>query len=213
MVLHNEEKCPGEVVKIVSGEIKARVIFKGCRTPLGLHTEIKLGRSLFKVLSHTWHIINTRCILPCLLCIIKLKSCNLLFSPRSKWYTQFLEWKSSGSAPRKQTKFGTSPSKKWLHHQSYWHVAEEQGQGLSFLEKISRTYFHSQKYFRISFVFCWSIHLVHWKCVMCHVWDNLVEIHNLDKTLIFTMQIMILCNELAFALATTLYSSFNNNSL
>ena len=48
---------------------------------------------------------------------------------------------------------------------------------------------------------------------ICHVWDNLVEICSLDKTVIFTMQIMILCNELVFALAMTLYSSFNNNSL
>ena len=165
MVLYNEEKYPGEVVKIVSGEIKVRVILRGCRTPLGLRAEIKLGRSLFKVLSHTWHIINTRCILPCLLCILKLKSYNLLFSPRWKWCIQFLEWKSSGSGLRNWTKFGTSPSKKWLHQQSHWHVAEEQGQGLSLLEKISRTYFHGQKYFRISFVFCSSTHLVHRKCV------------------------------------------------
>ena len=53
MVLYDEEKYPGEVVKIVSGESKVRVILRGCRTPLGLRTEIKLGRSLFKVLSHT----------------------------------------------------------------------------------------------------------------------------------------------------------------
>ena len=48
---------------------------------------------------------------------------------------------------------------------------------------------------------------------MCHVWDNLVEIRSLDKPLIFTTQIMILYNELAFALAMTVYSSFNHNSL
>ena len=48
---------------------------------------------------------------------------------------------------------------------------------------------------------------------MCHVWDNLVEIRSLDKPLIFTMQIMVLCNEFVFALAMTVYSSFNNNSL
>ena len=48
---------------------------------------------------------------------------------------------------------------------------------------------------------------------MCQVWDNSVEIRSLDKPVIFTMQIMILCNELVYALAMTLYSSFNNNSL
>ena len=164
VILYDEEKYPGKVVKIVSGEIKVRVILRGCRTPLDLRAEIKLGRSLFKVLSHTRHIINTRCILPCLLCILKLKNYNSLFSPRWKWCTQFLEWKSSGSGSRNRTKFSTSPSKKWLHHQSHWYVAEEQGKGLSLLEKIFRTYFHGQKHFRISFVFCWSIDLVHRKC-------------------------------------------------
>ena len=153
------------MVKIVSGEIKVRVILRDCRTPLGLCAEIKLGRSLFKVLSHTWHIINTRCILPCLLCILKLKSYKLLFSPRWKWCTNFLEWKSNGSGRRNRTKFDTSPSKKWLHQQSHWHVADEQGQDLSLLEKIFRTYFHGQKYFRISFMFRWSIHLVYKKFV------------------------------------------------
>ena len=161
VVLYDEEKYPGEVVKI-----KVRVILRHCRISLGLRPEIKLGRSLFKVLYRTWHIINTRCILPFLLCILKLKNYSLLFSPNWKWCTQFLEWKSSGTGPRNQTKFGTSPSKEWLRqHPSHWHVAEEQGQGLSLLEKISRTCFHDQKYFRITFVFCWCMHLVHRKCV------------------------------------------------
>ena len=53
MVLYDEEKYPGEVVKIVSGKIKVRVILRGRRTLLGLRAEIKLGRSLFKGLSHT----------------------------------------------------------------------------------------------------------------------------------------------------------------
>ena len=53
MVLCDEEKNPGEVVEIVSDEIKLRVILRGCRTPLGLRAEMKLERSLFKVLSHT----------------------------------------------------------------------------------------------------------------------------------------------------------------
>ena len=54
MVLADEEKYPGEVVKIVSSKIKVRVILRGCTTPLGLcAAEIKLETSLFKVLSHT----------------------------------------------------------------------------------------------------------------------------------------------------------------
>ena len=144
MVLYDEEKYQAEMVKIVSSKIKVRVILRDCRIPLGLRPEIKLGKILFKVLYHTWHIINTRCILPCLLCILKLKSYRLLFFPNWKWCTQFLEWKSSGSGPRNRTKIGTSASKEWLHHQSHWHVAEEQRQRLSLLEKISRTYFHGQ---------------------------------------------------------------------
>ena len=141
------------------------MILRGWRTPLGVLAEINLEEACLKFCPNILHIINTRCILPCLLCILKLKSYKLLFSPRWKWCTQFLEWKSSGSGPRNRTKFGTSPSKKWLHHQSHWHVAEEHGQCFSLLEKTFRTYIHSQKCFRISFVFCWSIHLVHWKCV------------------------------------------------
>ena len=35
----------------------------------------------------------------------------------------------------------------------------------------------------------------------------------MDNSVIFTMQLMIFCNELVFALAMTLYCSFNNNSL
>ena len=50
--------------------------------------------------------------------------------------------------PEKPGKFDSN-----FHQQSYWHVADKQGQGLSLLEKIFRTYFHGQKYFRISFVF------------------------------------------------------------
>ena len=152
MVLCDEEKNPGEVVKIVSDEIKGRIILRGCRIPLGFRAEMKLESSLFKVLSHAWHIINRRCILSCLMCILKLKSYKLLFSPRWTWCTQFLEWKSSGSGPRNRTKFGTSPSKKWLHHQSHWHAVQEQGQGLSLLQKTFRMYFHGQKCIRISFV-------------------------------------------------------------
>ena len=48
MVLYDEENYPGEVVKIVSGEIKVRVILKGCRTPLGLRAEIKLEEACLK---------------------------------------------------------------------------------------------------------------------------------------------------------------------
>ena len=53
MVFYDKEKYPGEVVKIVSKELMMRGILKGCRTPLGLRAEIKLGRSLFKILPHT----------------------------------------------------------------------------------------------------------------------------------------------------------------
>ena len=53
MVLYDEEKYQAEMVKIVSSKIKVRVILRDCRIPLGLRPEIKLGKSLFKVLYHT----------------------------------------------------------------------------------------------------------------------------------------------------------------
>ena len=53
VLLYNEEKYPGEVVKIVSSKIKVRVILRHCRISLCLRPEIKLGRSLFKVLYRT----------------------------------------------------------------------------------------------------------------------------------------------------------------
>ena len=141
MVLSDEEKYPGEVVKIVSSEIKVRVILRGCPTPLGLCAEIKFERSLFKVLSHTWHIINTRCISPCLLCILKLKSYNLLFSRRWKWCTQFLEWKSSGSGPRKWTKVHpksdctTNPTGMWQKNRGKIFHSWKRSLGLIFMVK------------------------------------------------------------------------------
>ena len=169
MVLYDEERNPGEVVKIVSDEVKVRVIW----TPLGLRAEMKLEWSLFKVLSHTWHIINRRCILPCLLCILKLKSYKLLFSPWWTWFTQFLEWKSSGSG-------SGSPSKKWLHHQFHWHAAQEQGQGLSLLQKTFRTYFHFHFHIPLGQLF-WETtqkknyrsHTQNWKKYLLNITENI----------------------------------------